>query len=90
MTHTIFKFTIYINEKAINLVCGRRIIFKNMQSYQRFIGAAFQMLVPILGGVYLGRYLDAYFHTHTPWFTLGFSLGSIAFAMLALIKSLPK
>jgi F0F1-type ATP synthase assembly protein I len=48
------------------------------------------MLVTILGGVYLGRYLDAYFHTHTPWFTLGFSLGSIAFAMLALIKSLPK
>ncbi|MEN9386345.1 MAG: hypothetical protein RLZZ185_1086 [Bacteroidota bacterium] len=61
-----------------------------MNSYQRFIGAAFQMLVTILVGVYLGRYLDAYFHTITPWFTLGFSLGSIAFAMIALIKSLPK
>jgi F0F1-type ATP synthase assembly protein I len=61
-----------------------------MQSYQRYIGAAFQMLVTILGGVYLGVYLDGYFHTTTPWFTLFFSLASIVFAMLALIKSLPK
>ncbi|MFM7020440.1 MAG: AtpZ/AtpI family protein [Aquirufa sp.] len=61
-----------------------------MNSYQRFVGAAFQMLVTILGGVYLGRYLDAHFQTETPWFTLGFSMGSIAFAMIALIKSLPK
>lgn len=61
-----------------------------MNSYQRFVGAAFQMLVTILLGVYVGRYMDAYFHTLTPWFTLGFSLGSIAFAMIALIKSLPK
>jgi F0F1-type ATP synthase assembly protein I len=61
-----------------------------MNGYQRFVGAAFQMLVTILGGVYLGRYLDGYFHTATPWFTLGFSLGSIAISMVALIKSLPK
>jgi F0F1-type ATP synthase assembly protein I len=61
-----------------------------MNSYQRFIGAAFQMLITILGGVYLGRFLDEYFHSTTPWFTLGFSLGSIAFALFALIKSLPK
>jgi F0F1-type ATP synthase assembly protein I len=61
-----------------------------MNTYKRFIGAAFQMLVTILAGVYLGRYLDTYFHTETPWFTLGFSLGSIAISMFALIKSLPK
>jgi F0F1-type ATP synthase assembly protein I len=48
------------------------------------------MLITILGGVYLGRFLDEYFHSTTPWFTLGFSLGSIAFALFALIKSLPK
>lgn len=64
--------------------------FNIMQSYQRFIGAAFQMLVTILGGVFLGVYLDGYLHTATPWFTLVFSLVSIAFALIALIKSLPK
>lgn len=61
-----------------------------MNSYQKFLGAAFQMLVTIVAGVFAGRYLDAYFMTASPWFTLVFSLGSIAFALLALIKSLPK
>jgi F0F1-type ATP synthase assembly protein I len=61
-----------------------------MNSYQKFLGAAFQMLVTILLGVFLGRYLDGYFFTDKPWFTIIFSLGSIAFALLALIKSLPK
>jgi F0F1-type ATP synthase assembly protein I len=54
------------------------------------LGAAFQMLVTIVAGVFAGRYLDAYFFTDKPWFTIIFSLGSIAFALLALIKSLPK
>jgi F0F1-type ATP synthase assembly protein I len=48
------------------------------------------MLVTIVAGVFAGRYLDAYFFTDKPWFTLIFSLGSIAFALIALIKSLPK
>jgi F0F1-type ATP synthase assembly protein I len=48
------------------------------------------MLVTIVAGVFLGRYLDVYFLTEKPWFTIIFSLGSIAFALLALIKSLPK
>lgn len=48
------------------------------------------MLVTITAGVFAGRYLDAYFLTSSPWFTIVFSLGSIAFALLALIKSLPK
>ena len=61
-----------------------------MNSYQKFLGAAFQMLVTILVGVFAGRYLDAYFFTEKPWFTIIFSLGSIAFALFALIKSLPK
>ena len=62
-----------------------------MNSYQKFLGAAFQMLVTILAGVFAGRYLDSYFSTEKPWFTIIiFSLGSIAFALLALIKSLPK
>jgi F0F1-type ATP synthase assembly protein I len=48
------------------------------------------MLVTIVAGVFAGRYLDAFFFTDKPWFTIIFSLGSIAFALLALIKSLPK
>jgi F0F1-type ATP synthase assembly protein I len=48
------------------------------------------MLVTIVAGVFAGRYLDAYFYTDKPWFTIIFSLGSIAFALIALIKSLPK
>jgi len=32
-----------------------------MNSYQKFLGAAFQMLVTIVAGVFAGRYLDAYF-----------------------------
>ena len=61
-----------------------------MNSYQKFVGAAFQMLITILLGVWLGQYLDAYFQMVKPWFTIGFSLGSIALSMYALIKSLPK
>ncbi|MEY4610995.1 MAG: hypothetical protein RL246_1314 [Bacteroidota bacterium] len=61
-----------------------------MNSYQKFVGAAFQMLITILLGVWLGQYLDSYFQTEKPWFTIGFSLGSIALSMYALIKSLPK
>jgi F0F1-type ATP synthase assembly protein I len=61
-----------------------------MQPYQRFIGAAFQILVTILLGVWLGQYLDGYFGLHQPWCTIGLSLGSIAISLYALIKSLPK
>lgn len=61
-----------------------------MNSYQKFVGAAFQMLITILLGVWLGQYLDGYFQTDKPWLTIGFSLGSIALSMYALIKSLPK
>lgn len=61
-----------------------------MQPYQKFIGAAFQMLATILLGVWSGRYLDEYFGMHQPWCTISFSLGSIAISLYALIKSLPK
>lgn len=61
-----------------------------MNQYQRFVGAAFQMLVTILLGVWLGTYLDNHFLTQKPWFTIVLSLTSIAVAMYALIKSLPK
>ncbi|CAM3368081.1 AtpZ/AtpI family protein [Aquirufa ecclesiirivi] len=61
-----------------------------MNSYQKYIGAAFQMLVTILLGVWLGRYLDGYFQFEKPWLTIVFSLGSIAISMVALIRSLPK
>jgi F0F1-type ATP synthase assembly protein I len=61
-----------------------------MNPYQRYIGAAFQMLVTILLGVWLGRYLDAYFEFQKPWLTLTGSLLGIAVAMIGLIRSLPK
>lgn len=61
-----------------------------MNPYQRFIGAAFQMLITILLGVWLGRYLDAYFETEKPWFTLGLALFAIGIALYGLIRSLPK
>lgn len=61
-----------------------------MNPYQRFIGAAFQMLITILLGVWLGRYLDGYVGTQKPWFTLGLALFAIAVALYGLIRSLPK
>jgi len=61
-----------------------------MNPYQRYIGAAFQMLVTILLGVWLGRYLDEYFAFQKPWMTLTCALFSIVIAMVGLIKSLPK
>ncbi|TBH75803.1 AtpZ/AtpI family protein [Aquirufa nivalisilvae] len=61
-----------------------------MNSYQKYIGAAFQMLVTILLGVWLGRYLDGFFHMEKPWLTIVFSLGSIVISMVGLIRSLPK
>ncbi|RXK50842.1 AtpZ/AtpI family protein [Aquirufa rosea] len=61
-----------------------------MNPYQKYMGAAFQMLVTILLGVWLGRYLDAYFQFSKPWMTIVFSLGSIVFSMFGLIRSLLK
>ncbi len=61
-----------------------------MNPYQRYIGAAFQMLVTILLGVWLGQYLDGYFNLIKPWFTLTLAILSIVVAMVGLIRSLPK
>jgi F0F1-type ATP synthase assembly protein I len=79
--------TVFIN-LLLNLI--KHLNERKMQPYQRFIGAAFQMLATILLGVWLGQYLDGYFKLHQPWCTISLSLGSIAISLYALIKSLPK
>jgi hypothetical protein len=52
-----------------------------MNSYQKFLGAAFQMLVTIVAGVFAGRYLDAYFFTDKPW--------SVSYTHLTLPTNVP-
>lgn len=61
-----------------------------MNPYQRYLGAAMQMLATLLGFVWLGRYLDAHFQWERPWGTLTCALLGVVFALFALIKSLPK
>ena len=48
------------------------------------------MGVIIFGGVYIGNYLDKSSDNPTPWWTLLFSLVSIAIAFYQVFKSLKK
>ena len=50
---------------------------KSINAYAKYSTMAFQMIVPIVLGVWGGRKLDEYFETKFPAFTLSLSLLSV-------------
>ncbi|HMO37919.1 MAG TPA: AtpZ/AtpI family protein [Saprospiraceae bacterium] len=49
--------------------------------YMKYTGMAFQMAATIAIGIFAGKYLDRYFQTETPYFTI---LGAFIFAAAAM------
>ncbi|MDD4820032.1 MAG: AtpZ/AtpI family protein [Flavobacteriales bacterium] len=58
-----------------------------VNAYARYSGIAFQMIVLIGGGAYLGIYLDEKYATKPVW-TVIFSLLGVVLSLLSLYKSL--
>lgn len=56
--------------------------------FLKYTGIATQMAVIISCGVFGGLYLDEKSDTNTPWFTLIFSLLSVALAIMMTIRDL--
>lgn len=52
----------------------------------KYSGLSVKMAIPILGGVYGGKYLDEKFALETPIFTLILSLLGLTIAIVIIIK----
>jgi F0F1-type ATP synthase assembly protein I len=52
----------------------------------KYSGLSVKMAIAILGGVYIGKYLDEKLALETPIFTLIFSLVGLALAITIIIK----
>jgi F0F1-type ATP synthase assembly protein I len=61
-----------------------------LNSYIKYAGLAFQMLVIIGGMTYLGNYLDNKWQFNTPWMTICLALLGVTAAMYQVIKSVNK
>ncbi len=61
-----------------------------MNSYLKYAGLGFQMLVTIGGLSYLGHYLDKKWELSTPWLTISLALFGVIASMYQVIKSLNK
>lgn len=52
----------------------------------KYSGLSIKMAIAILGGVYLGKYIDEKLELETPIFTLTLSLIGLALAIVIIIK----
>ncbi|RLD26960.1 MAG: hypothetical protein DRI54_01880 [Bacteroidetes bacterium] len=52
----------------------------------KYSGLSIKMAIAILGGVYLGKYIDEKLELETPVFTLALSLIGLALAIVIIIK----
>jgi len=52
----------------------------------RYSGLAFQFLAALLLGFWLGKWLDGYYHTEKPWFTIAFMLFFIIATLVKIIR----
>jgi len=52
----------------------------------RYSGLTFKMAIAILGGVYLGKYLDGKLGLETPIFTLVLSMLGVILSIIIIIK----
>jgi F0F1-type ATP synthase assembly protein I len=58
--------------------------------YLRYSGLAFQLVVLILAGAWLGDWLDGRFGTQQPYWTAAFSLLGVLIGMYQLYRDLTK
>ena len=56
----------------------------------KYSGIAFTMLAIIGLSTWAGIWLDAHFHTKTPWYTVGLMLLGLFVALYQVIRSLTK
>ena len=61
---------------------------ENLSNYAKYTGIAFQMIVIILAGVFLGVKMDKWFHTNDPIFTAIVTLLCVILAIYTVIKDL--
>jgi F0F1-type ATP synthase assembly protein I len=61
-----------------------------MKEYGKYSAIAFELLVVIFVGVFVGYQLDSYFTNLKPLFTVSFSLISIAVALYSVLRKLIK
>jgi ATP synthase protein I len=56
-------------------------------SLARYSGIAVQMIAIIGLSAWAGVWLDAHFHTATPWYTIGLTLTGVTLAMVQVIRA---
>lgn len=64
-----------------------REIEQERSALARYSGIAVQMVAIIGLSTWLGVWLDGYFHTRTPWYTIGLCLAGVTLAMVQVIRS---
>jgi F0F1-type ATP synthase assembly protein I len=60
---------------------------ENVESYAKYSGIAFQMIVSIGLFVWLGTYLDKKMETSQPYWTLGLTVMAVVASMISVIKN---
>ncbi len=61
---------------------------KKANAALKYSGMAFQMAVIMLGGVFLGKYLDKYFETGSSIFTAFLAILSVGVALYITLKDI--
>lgn len=59
---------------------------ENLNNYGKYSGIAFQMILIILAGLFLGIKMDKWFHTSDPVFTAILSVLGVILATYTVIK----
>jgi F0F1-type ATP synthase assembly protein I len=59
---------------------------QNLSNYAKYSGIAFQMMVIILAGLFLGIKMDKWFHTTEPVFTAILAMLGVILATYTVIK----
>jgi F0F1-type ATP synthase assembly protein I len=63
---------------------------EKVNAFAKFSSIGIQMAVLIVGGVYLGQYLDNKLEIQTPWMTILFSLIGVFAGLYLVIKEVVK
>lgn len=61
---------------------------ENLSNYTKYTGIAFQMIIIILAGVFLGIKMDKWFQTNDPIFTAIITMLFVILAIYTVIKDL--
>ena len=60
---------------------------RNSSALAKYSGIAIQMFAIIGLSTWAGIWLDKHFHSTTPWYTIGLTLGGIFLALFQVIRS---